>query len=56
MILGLLGTLVPIPLVPFFLLFFIGLGVYGVKKETIQEWKEKFKKIKFNFFKKKQKP
>lgn len=42
MIAGLIGTLIPIPLVPFFLLFFLGLVVYGVDKNKIKKWKDFF--------------
>lgn len=44
MIAGLLGALIPIPLVPFFLLFFVGLGIYGIEKDKIEKLKNKFKK------------
>jgi uncharacterized protein YqgC (DUF456 family) len=47
-ILGLIGTLVPIPLVPFFLLIFVGLGIFGLKPETIKKIK-----LRLNEFKKK---
>jgi uncharacterized protein YqgC (DUF456 family) len=46
MVLGVVGAFVPIPIVPFFLLFFIGLGIYGVDKEKIQKLKNRFKKNK----------
>lgn len=46
MIAGLIGTLIPIPLVPFFLLFFIGLGIYGVDKKKIENLKNKILKKK----------
>lgn len=42
MIAGLIGTLIPIPLVPFFLLFLIGMGIYGIDKEKINKIKRKF--------------
>lgn len=45
MIAGLIGTLIPIPLVPFFLLFFIGLGIYGIEKEKIEKIKNKIKHL-----------
>ncbi|MEA2092810.1 MAG: hypothetical protein U9P61_02475 [Patescibacteria group bacterium] len=44
-ILGLIGGLIPIPLVPFFLLIFVGLSLFGVKKETVE--KVKLKKEEF---------
>ena len=47
-ILGLIGTLVPIPLVPFFLLIFVGLGIFGLKPKTIKKIK-----LRLNEFKKK---
>ena len=41
MMAGILGALIPIPLVPFFLLFFIGLGIYGVDKAKIEQLKRR---------------
>lgn len=35
---GLIGTLIPIPLVPFFLLIVVGLGFLGISKDRIKKF------------------
>jgi uncharacterized protein YqgC (DUF456 family) len=39
MVIGAIGFLIPLPFVPFFLLFFLGMAIYGV------EAKKTFRKI-----------
>ena len=39
-ILGIVGALIPIPLVPFFVLAIIGLGLLGVKPEFVEKIKK----------------
>jgi hypothetical protein len=44
-ILGVIGAFIPIPLVPFFILAIIGLGLLGVKPEFIEKMKRRVREF-----------
>lgn len=48
-LLGIIGAFIPIPLVPFFLLAIVGLGLIGVKPEIIHKIKLRIKELKDKF-------
>lgn len=43
-VLGIVGAFIPIPVVPFFLLVFVGLAMLGIKHPWIDKMKEKYQR------------
>jgi len=43
-VLGVVGAFIPIPIVPFFLLIFIGLAMLGIKHPWIDKMKERYER------------